>query len=126
MDFNKARPIYQQIIDAYKKALARGDIGPGDRILSQREYAQKIKVNPNTVQRAYREMEMMGMVATIRGQGTFIVPDPEMQQKIKKEMAEQVLTYFIEEMHALGFKDEEICSLLEEKQKSSKEVVADD
>lgn len=126
MDFDKSRPIYQQIIAAYKKALVRGEIGPGDKILSQREYAEKIKVNPNTVQRAYREMEMMGMVETIRGQGTFIVPGQEIQSRIKKEMAEQVLTYFIEEMHSLGFSDDEICSLLEEKQQSNKEVTADD
>jgi GntR family transcriptional regulator len=69
MDFDTAQPIYRQIIDDYKKKLIRGELKGGDRIPSQREYADMVKVNPNTVQRAYREMEAMKMVETVRGQG---------------------------------------------------------
>ena len=55
LNFDLAKPIYLQIIDEIKRAIARGEILPGDRIPSIREMAEQIKVNPNTVQRAYNE-----------------------------------------------------------------------
>ena len=69
-DFDPALPIYQQIIDAFRRAIARGQLAPGDRIMSQRELAQIARVSPNTAKRAYREMEQMGLTETIRGQGS--------------------------------------------------------
>lgn len=108
MGFDSSLPIYQQIIDAYKKSLIRGEIQTGDKILSQREYALKARINPNTVQRAYREMEMIKMVETLRGQGTYICATDIMLEQFKEEMAGQVLNYFISEMKSLGFDDHEI------------------
>lgn len=126
MGFDNARPIYQQIIDEYKKQLVRGELRSGDKIVSQREYAEKARVNPNTVQRAYREMEMMGMVETVRGQGTFIIASELMQQQIKEEMADQLLRYFVAEMRSLGYDDNEIRVLLEQKQEQFKGDRCDD
>ncbi|MGI6102343.1 MAG: GntR family transcriptional regulator, partial [Bacillota bacterium] len=62
-----SRPIYQQMIDEVKRAIARGELKPGDKLPSHRDMAQEIRVNPNTVQRAYREMEQGGLVQTLRG-----------------------------------------------------------
>lgn len=112
MEFDTAKPIYLQIIDDIKKQLIRGDLKVGDKVISQREYAQKMKVNPNTVQRAYREMESMNIVETIRGQGTFISNRPEMLEEIKSEMAENILRFFINEMRSLGFDDEKTMDLV--------------
>ncbi|MGE5381077.1 MAG: GntR family transcriptional regulator [Methylocystaceae bacterium] len=123
MEFNAAQPIYRQIIDGYKKQLIRGELQPGDKIPSQREYAETVKVNPNTVQRAYREMEVMQMVETQRGQGTFITATPEMLRTMKEEMAAAVVGNFISEMNDLGFTAKEIHQLLEDKLDSSREGV---
>lgn len=101
--FDPSRPIYQQIIDEIRRRIARGELAPGDRIPSQRELAEMVKVNPNTIQRAYREMEQSGLVETLRGQGTFIRQDPSMVESIREEMAAVALAGFVQEMRALGY-----------------------
>lgn len=122
MEFDAAQPIYRQIIDGYKKQLIRGELQPGDKIPSQREYAEKARVNPNTVQRAYREMEMMQMVETQRGQGTFITVSPEMLMTMKQETAKSVMSYFLNEMNELGFTSSEIRQLLDHELERNQEV----
>lgn len=108
LSFDPERPIYQQIIDEFKRAVARGELKPGDRIPSQRDLALQARVNPNTVQRAYREMEWMGLVETVRGQGTFVSGEPSLLARLRAEMAEEAVRRFVGEMRALGFVPEEI------------------
>lgn len=115
MNFNATQPIYQQIIDDFRKRLIRGELQKGDRIPSQREYAEMARVNPNTVQRAYREMENMEIVQTLRGQGTYISISPERLAQIKQETAGGVLSYFIDEMKSLGYSGVDMVQLLQEK-----------
>ncbi len=116
MDFDLARPIYQQIIDDFKKQMIRGELRKGERIPSQREYAERVRINPNTVQRAYREMENMKMVETLRGQGTYVNISDEGLQMLKNEMARALLRNFVLEMRALGFDDEETVKMLQAEQ----------
>ncbi|MDD2510192.1 MAG: GntR family transcriptional regulator [Syntrophomonas sp.] len=117
MKFDSSRPIYRQIIDSYKKQLIRGELKTGDKIPSQREYAEQVRINPNTVQRAYREMEALQMVETQRGQGTFIIVAEPMLTEIKLEMARDVLEYFSGEMKSLGYTYAQMISMLEEEEK---------
>ncbi|MGI5920657.1 MAG: GntR family transcriptional regulator [Syntrophomonadaceae bacterium] len=112
MQFNSSQPIYRQIIDSYKKKLVRGELKTGDKILSQREYAANVRVNPNTVQRAYREMENMQMVETVRGQGTFVTATGELIAQIKQEMARKVIDYFVGEMSSLGYTRQQMVEML--------------
>lgn len=114
MQFDNASPIYKQIIENFKKKMIRGELKRGDKILSQREYAQMATVNPNTVQRAYREMETMNLVETLRGQGTFVCVTPEQLTEMKKEMAASLLASFITEMRSLDYSDEDILEQLKE------------
>jgi GntR family transcriptional regulator len=116
VDFNASQPIYKQIINDYKKRLIRGEIKTGDKIASQREYAEKARINPNTVQRAYREMENMNIVETVRGQGTFISISSDKLEDIKMEMAIQLIDHFINEMESLGFSYEVMLNLVEQEQ----------
>lgn len=110
--FDQSRPIYQQIIDGIKRSVARGELQPGDQIPSQREMAQSAQVNPNTVQRAYREMEQMGLVKTMRGQGTFISVREGMISTLRREMAQEALQEFVHAMKGLGFSREETVELV--------------
>jgi len=112
LKLDQGRPIYQQIIDEFKRRIARGELGPGDRIPSQREFAAMAQVNPNTVQRAYREMEQERIAETLRGQGTFICSDPDLVARIREEMAERALVSFVEEMRALGYSRENVLDLV--------------
>src|SRR5690606_18361768 len=112
LNFNSSKPIYMQMVDEVKRALARGELSPGDKIPSHKERAQMSKINPNTVQRAYQEMEREGLTETLRGQGTFIRNDQEMLMRIRSEMAHAAAQQFIEEMRGLGIGAEETERLL--------------
>lgn len=126
MDFNASQPIYKQIIDDFKKRLIRGELKEGDKIPSQREYAEKARINPNTVQRAYREMESMNMVETLRGQGTFISISGDRLEDIKTEMAVNLVANFISEMESLGYTAETMLEILKEEQSHRREAVNND
>lgn len=102
VDFNTSIPIYLQIIAAFKRRIAAGEIRPGDRLPSQRELAIDLKVNANTVQRAYREMEALGLVETLRGQGTFISGRADLVGEVRGEMLTKVVNDFVQEMKSLG------------------------
>jgi len=112
IDFNASKPIYEQVIDEIKKQIARGEIKPGDKLPSQRKLAKDIQVNPNTVQRAYREMEILDLVETKRGRGTFIKDDDKVIKEINEQMAHSAVQKFITEMVSIGFEKEEIINLL--------------
>jgi GntR family transcriptional regulator len=112
LNFNSPKPIYLQMVDEVKKALARGELSPGDKIPSHKERAQISQVNPNTVMRAYQEMERVGLTETLRGQGTFIKNDPAMLLSIRSEMAQAAVHQFIEEMRGLGIEPDEMAHML--------------
>ena len=112
-NFSEEKPIYEQIINLIKRKVARGEFHPGDKLPSQRKMAAKLEVNPNTIQRAYREMESMDLVETKRGKGTFIINSEKIIYKIKTEMAEEAIERFIKEMVSLGFSEKEIMEKLE-------------
>ncbi|MEO6778487.1 MAG: GntR family transcriptional regulator [Gemmatimonadaceae bacterium] len=75
LDSQDTRPIYVQIVDEVRRALVLGTLGPDDPLPSVRELAVTLRVNPNTVSQAYRELERQGMVYVRRGQGTYATPD---------------------------------------------------
>ncbi|NLG86013.1 MAG: GntR family transcriptional regulator [Firmicutes bacterium] len=114
MDFDTTIPIYLQIIDMHKRALMAGELKPGEKILSQRDFAERYNVNPNTVQRAYREMEALGLVQTLRGQGTFVAVTEEMLETMRTETAHNILQQFVQKMKTLGFTLEQSLKLVEE------------
>ena len=114
LDFTSTRPIYLQIVDEVRRAIARGELRPGDRLPSQRDLAVQARVNPNTVQRAYREMELLNMTETVRGEGTFVAQNPELIRSLRAEMAQEALQQFLQEMRALGFDGSEIRALVDQ------------
>ena len=72
IDHKSGVPFYRQIIEQIKFAIARGDLTPGDRLPTVRQLAVDLSINPNTVIRAYRELEHEGLLATRRGAGVYI------------------------------------------------------
>lgn len=114
LDFDLAKPIYMQIVDEVKRCIVRGELGPGEKMLSQREMAQSLKVNPNTVQRAYQEMERLELVETLRGEGTFVKNDVMLVKKLREEMASETLHSFLREMASLGFSESEVVQMVSE------------
>ncbi len=114
MNFDDNLPIYIQIMNLIKSDIVSGEISGGDKLPSVREYSKELKVNPNTVQRTYQELEREGLVFTQRGMGTFVTEDLDIIKSLKKDMASGIIHNFLEEMRGLGFNTEEIINILSE------------
>lgn len=114
VEFDPKIPIYIQIIDAVKHDIVTGKLKGGDKLPSVRELAETFKVNPNTVQRVYQELEREGITYTQRGTGTFITEEAAKMTALKKDMAKEVITSFIESMKKLGFAQGEILDAVQE------------
>ena len=80
LDYRDARPIYAQIVDGFRSQISAGILQNGDRLPSVRELAGELAINPNTIQRAYRELEMQGWIATVAGKGCFVCGVPSEAQ----------------------------------------------
>ena len=72
LDYRDARPIYSQIVDRLRGQILSGILTDGDKLPSVRELAGELAINPNTIQRAYRELELAGWIATVPGKGCFV------------------------------------------------------
>ena len=72
LDYRDAKPIYTQIVENFRGQIAAGILQPGDKLPSVRELASQLSINPNTIQRAYRELEMQGVIQTLPGKGCFV------------------------------------------------------
>jgi len=107
-EFNDKMPIYLQIMDIIKTDIVTGKLKLKDKLPSVREMASNLKVNPNTLQRSYQELERLGIVFTQRGTGTFVGEGKDMVDDLKKEMAKEVIDSFILRMKSLGFNASEI------------------
>lgn len=107
-EFDDKMPIYLQIMDRIKMDIVTEKLKANDKLPSVREMAIQLKVNPNTLQRAYQELERIGIVYTQRGMGTFVGEGENMVADLKKEMAKEVMDSFILRMKRLGFTESEI------------------
>ncbi len=112
ISFDESVPIYTQIMKSVLWDVATGALLPGDKLLSVRDFAKQAKTNPNTVQRAYAELERMGVVETQRGQGTFVSASPEIAREVRSEMTAAAVESFVEEMRRLRYSDSDIISLV--------------
>lgn len=113
MQFHNHFPIYMQIIDLIKRDIILDIRRPGDKLSSVRDYAVELKVNPNTVQKAYQEMERDGLVFSQRGIGRFIVENGDLKTQLMKEVSTTIVAEFIEKMQAIGCSHKEILERLE-------------
>lgn len=112
--FNDNAPIYIQIMDMIKVKIIKNELKIGDKLPSVRELSSQLKVNPNTLQRVYQELEREGIVYTQRGTGTFVEEDIKMVDSLKYEMAKEIIEGFIEKMENMGYKSEDILNVLSE------------
>lgn len=115
IDISSSRPIYEQIIDNVKEGILKGLLQPGEKLPSVREMARMIRLNPNTVQKAYQELERQKITITVRGRGTYISTDykPRKDEDQVMEVKEMFKKGIIE-AHYMGFNKEDIRDMIEE------------
>ena len=106
LDYRDARPIYSQIVDNFRRQIAAGVLQHGDRMPSVRELAAQLTINPNTIQRAYRELEMLGYLATVPGKGCFVCAQAPSAHK--EQPAWDALDSALRQLQQLGVSQEEI------------------
>lgn len=110
-----SQPLYEQVLEQVRSSIAKGEIALGEKIPSVREMAQALKINPNTVMRAYQELERDQLTETRRGQGTFITTDADKVSHIRHRLAEEAVEEFLARMSSLGFTAEDIANILRAK-----------
>ena len=108
------RPVFVQIIERLKLDIITGSYHPGDKLPSVRDLANEAAVNPNTMQRAFAELEREGLVFTMRTNGRFITEDQTMIEQLKEQMAISTIAEFLHQMEELGFKKGETIKLVED------------
>lgn len=109
----EAGPIFEQIANAVMAALARGELEPGDKLPSARALAEELRVNPNTVIRAFELLEQLGITETRRGLGTFVREEVDVDA-LKRDRIRRAARRYLAEVRALGLGLEEAKAALEE------------
>ena len=112
---NDREPVYIQIIRNVKQKIVTGELQKGDRMPSRREMAVNINVNPNTVQKAYKEMEEMGIINTIKNNQSTITEDDNLIKQIRKDLINEAADVFLEQMKAINVPIEEVKEIISKK-----------
>ncbi len=112
--FDATTPIYLQIMDDIKKQICAGHLHPGEKLPSVRDFALSQGVNPNTVQKAFSQLEQSQLLFANRTNGRFVTEDKELITQMKNEMATGYVTEFLNRMAEIGYQKDHVISLLEE------------
>lgn len=106
LDYRDTRPLYEQIVDKFQTLILKGVLEPNSRMPSVRSLAVELSINPNTIQRAYSELERMGFLYTVKGRGNFVAYD-ESLRKVRREEILAKLDALAQEAREFGISREE-------------------
>ena len=115
LNYRDSRPIYEQIQDGLRKLIVTGGIKPDEKLPSVRALAQQLSINPNTIQRAYNELENQGYIYSVPGKGSFASGDTVAEEARKQELLGK-LRELAAELKDLGVSGEELLALLREEE----------
>ena len=115
MEFNRRSPIYMQIITYFKEQIASGEYSPGSEVPSRLELAVQFKINPNTAQRAYKEMEEQGLIYTEGNSPSKITEDKTLIKDLRMALVDDALVELLSIAKQLNVSVAEITSRIEEK-----------
>jgi len=128
IDFRSGLPIYTQIVNQVQTQVASGHLKPGDQLPTVRALAEDLRVNFNTVARAYRLLDEERIISTQQGRGTYIteIPPPKVSERLRKEMLETLAEKYISEAMRLELSKDEIKQMVSDKLKAWNEVKESD
>jgi len=120
IDFRSGLPIYTQIVNQVQSQIASGILKPGDQLPTVRALAEELRVNFNTIARAYRIMDEARIISTQQGRGTYIteIPPPNISEKLRKETLEALTQRYISEAARLDFSKSEIRQMVSDQIKA--------
>lgn len=122
IDFRSGLPIYTQIVNQVQTQVAGGILKPGDQLPTVRALAEELRVNFNTIARAYRILDEARIISTQQGRGTYIteIPPPRVTERLRKEALEVLTQRYISEALRLDFSKNEISEMIKEQLKNWK------
>ena len=115
LNYRDSRPIYEQIRDGLRKLIVTGAMQPDEKLPSVRALAQQLSINPNTIQRAYNELESEGYIYSVPGKGSFASGDTGAEDARRQELKEK-LRELVTELKHLGVSGEELIALIREEE----------
>ena len=123
LDFRSGLPIYTQIVEQVQSQLANGILKPGDQLPTVRALASDLRINFNTVARAYRMLDEARIISTQQGRGTYIteIPPPKVSEKLRRESLIPLTDRFINEADRLGFSERDISQMVRDRLKARTE-----
>lgn len=121
LDYKDRRPIYEQIIEKLEELMLMGILKENDPLPSVRSLAMDLSINPNTIQRAYTELERRGYIYVVKGKGSFVAENSAMKENRKHELLVRV-SEMIDEAIRLGIPNQEIKNMVDIQCKAAKEV----
>lgn len=113
MQFNKRDPIYLQLIDYFREKIVSNELKPGEELPSRREIGRQFNINPNTVQRAFSEMEEMSWIYTEPHRPSRVTQNEELIQKIKKDFVRRAVEEFVSSIRTIDISYAEVTELVE-------------
>ncbi|MCM3666550.1 GntR family transcriptional regulator [Mesobacillus subterraneus] len=119
VNFNNRDPVYLQIVRYFKEQIVNGVLEPGEEIPSRRELANRMKVNPNTAQRAYKEMEEQGLIYTEKNHPSKITTDQQVLGNVRNELLVEAVDMFVTSVRSINVPVEELLDLVKEKYKAN-------
>jgi GntR family transcriptional regulator len=121
IDFRSEIPIYLQIVEQVQQLIMQGTLQPNDQLPTVRAMATELRVNFNTVARAYRVLDQSGLISTQKGRGTYILakPSEETMKELKKKSLEELTRTYYDEVFRLGYNLEDAIAELKKTQPSS-------
>lgn len=120
-DLDSDRPIYAQLVEIIQMQIVSGYYPPGGKLPSVRDLAAVAAVNPNTMQKAFAELERSGLIITQRTNGRSVTEDEEMINGIRQNMAKDHMEAFFTKMKELGYSKNDIIALIEKSYEREKE-----
>ncbi|MCX6039112.1 MAG: GntR family transcriptional regulator [Chloroflexi bacterium] len=116
IDFRSGIPIYLQMVERIKERIATGRLTPGDQLPTVRSLALELRVNFNTVARAYRILDEVGIISTQQGRGTYVMnnPPPEISEKIRQKALKALTHRYLADAERLGASSEELNQILKD------------
>ena len=112
IDYKDTRPIYEQIVERFKTLILKGAMQPDEQMPSVRNLAMELSINPNTIQKAYAELERQGFIYTVKGRGNFVSGDSSLVENRRKECLNKILL-LVSEVLEIGMSKAELIRQIE-------------
>ena len=118
--FNNRDPIYLQVIEEFRNQLVSDQLCLGEELPSRREIARQLNINPNTVQRAFSEMEALNWIFTEPNRPSRVTSDPMVIRQVKRDFVERAIQEFVTSIRTIDISYQEVVELLENEMNTQK------